>query len=146
MILTTNPKDCLVELFTMDLFCASKPQPRNRSNSKRKTNYLDLSNQNEMLKALQPYEDIWLEMPLGIEIEYIYSTSNGNAERYDLDNLLKGTLDNLQRLRIIKDDSQIVFIDTVKYYSSDDHTIIRLYELDNTCLISEDIKKLRLVH
>jgi Holliday junction resolvase RusA-like endonuclease len=47
---------------------------------------------------------------------------------YDVDNLAKAILDNMQRVGVIKDDRFVVGVTCLKYTGSSDTTTIRIYK------------------
>jgi Holliday junction resolvase RusA-like endonuclease len=125
---TIQRGDLLAKLL---LFERSFPLARPRVNTSKQV-YQPLSNQQSLISEMERYSDLHLDGFLWIDVafyfrkmgkwEYPVSPSIG-----DLDNHVKGLLDNLQRLNIITNDRFIVGIHATKAWSTEDYVEVEIY-------------------
>lgn len=125
-------------IIEMNLFCAGRPQRRSKNYSNTVT---DLDNQYEFINSLEPFREMLIDDLVIIDIEYYYRDIK-EGMTYDVDNLIKATLDNLQRMKVIVNDRNVVGVSVYKLRAVDDHTVIRIYGMNGyLCSLFAHIKK-----
>lgn len=120
----------------MLLPCRTFPLRRGRTRSRRyKGVYQPLGDQEEMMEQMIPHRSLSIDFPFICEIycgyRVLYTKNQYQPDikliAYDVDNLTKAVLDNMQRMRIILDDKLAVGVTCLKYQDYSDCTTIRLY-------------------
>ena len=115
-------------LAEITLFCKGQPLPRGRSFA----NFVaqPLENQAEMISQLKAHSHLQIDVPVWIDIDCGYKRFfyGSTFIRYDVDNIMKGVLDNLQRMFIIKDDYLVIGSSIVKHQATDDTIDIKIYK------------------
>jgi Holliday junction resolvase RusA-like endonuclease len=112
-----------------DLFCAGLPLNRGRRRSGPGM-HQPLENQQEMLSLLEMFDPLMIAKPCIVDVEcgYMSWTNRSRVIRYDVDNVLKAILDNLQRVFILADDKFVVGSSIVKLPAKENYTLIKIYE------------------
>ena len=113
------------------LFDRSYPLARPRLNKSTHV-YQPLSNQSGIISELGRYDSINVNEPMLIDVSFFFKRygkedfpiPNGIG---DLDNHVKGLLDNLQRTQIIANDRYVVGLHAEKAWSTEDYVEIEIY-------------------
>ena len=123
------------------LFCKGQPLPRGRAYKGVMTQ--DLENQQEMLTQLEAYSHIQIDIPIIVVVDCGYKKFRwgGRIIKHDVDNVLKGVLDNLQRMFVIKNDSLVIGASCVKHPATEDYVHIRIYKATNIKSSTSTISK-----
>ena len=123
----------------MLLPCRAFPLRRGRSRSRRyKGIYQPLGDQEEMMECMLPHSGLGIDFPIICEIycgyQALYQKNRHQVDikilSYDVDNLCKAVLDNMQRMRVIMDDRLAMGITCIKFVAKTDHTLIKLYKAE----------------
>ena len=118
--------DLLAEI---DLCCRAEPLKRGRKSRHNVNQPLD--NQTAMIEQLALHSYLKIDVPIIVDIRCGYMKFKRNTKvivNYDVDNLLKGILDNLQRMWVITNDRLVLGACIVKHEASDDHIHIEIYK------------------
>lgn len=116
-------------LAQINLSCRAEPLKRGRKARHNVNQPLD--NQTAMIEQLSLYSYLKLDIPIIVDVRCGYMNFKRSTKvivNYDVDNLLKGILDNLQRMWIISDDKHVLGASITKEQSTDDNIHIEIYE------------------
>ena len=98
--------------------------------------YQPLGDQEEMMELMHPHYGLNINCWMIVEIACYYRAyqhrNNAMEEvrilSYDVDNLMKGILDNMQRIAVIKDDRMVLGCSCVKLPGQSDATHIKIWK------------------
>ena len=117
--------------------CRAMPLKRGRSRGRKyKGMYQPLGDQQEMMDLMKPHFGLLINCWMIVEITCYYrahqhrndATKEIQIISYDVDNLMKGILDNMQRMAIIKDDRMVLGCSCIKCPGNSDTTAIKIWK------------------